>query len=49
MTYPRSAFGVTPSTGRQQWPGNAGSTLALTAVPPRLAAHARTNHSVKEF
>jgi hypothetical protein len=30
MTHSRAAFGVTPSRGRQQWPGKAGSTLAWT-------------------
>jgi hypothetical protein len=29
MTHPRNAFGVSPSRGRQQQPGKAGSALAL--------------------
>jgi hypothetical protein len=49
MKHPRVAFRVTPSRGRQHWPGKAGSTLALTAASPFLAAHVRTNHSVKKF
>jgi hypothetical protein len=26
--HPRSAFGASPSRGRHQWPGKAGSTVA---------------------
>lgn len=49
MKHPRAAFSVTPSRERQQGSGKAGSTLALTAAPPALAAHLRTIHSDKEL
>ncbi|WP_233259612.1 M20 family peptidase [Ramlibacter sp. WS9] len=29
LNHPRSAFGASPSRGRHQWPGEAGSTVAL--------------------
>jgi formate dehydrogenase subunit gamma len=29
MAHPRSAYGASPSRGRRQWPGKAGSTVAL--------------------
>jgi hypothetical protein len=28
MTHPRCAFGASPSRGRHQWPGKAGSTVS---------------------
>jgi hypothetical protein len=35
LTHPRNAFGVSPSRGRHQWPGEAGSTMELElAVTP---------------
>jgi uncharacterized protein (DUF58 family) len=36
MTPPRSAFGASPSKGRHQWPGEAGSTVALGWNPITL-------------
>jgi hypothetical protein len=33
MIHPRSAFGASPSRGRRQWPGKAGSTVALEGTP----------------
>ena len=32
MAPPRSAFGASPSRGRHQWPGKAGSTVAWVWV-----------------
>ena len=49
MTHPRAAFGVTPSRWRQQWPGQAGSTLALSTTFPRFTAHVHSHPMVKEF
>ncbi|CAA9429423.1 MAG: FIG002343: hypothetical protein [uncultured Ramlibacter sp.] len=37
MTPPRSAFGASPSRGRHQWPGKAGSTVARDWNPVNLA------------
>jgi uncharacterized protein (DUF2147 family) len=34
MTHPRSAFGASPSRGRHQWPGKAGSTVARALLLP---------------
>ncbi|NML47819.1 DUF2147 domain-containing protein [Ramlibacter sp. G-1-2-2] len=37
MAHPRSAFGASPSRGRHQWPGKAGSTVARACVICLLA------------
>jgi len=40
LAHPRSAFGASPSRGRHQWPGKAGSTVARVLVLCLTAASA---------